>query len=199
MVEGSHVDYHALGKFGSDTSNTLQTYQGAIGGPQAMISLGSLAGASLGTNEAQTFKDYYDQGILDPAQCFLKDSPTGMMSIQFGATVCAANYADGDQSQADGMKVVATFNADPNKGLDADLAKHNKDVTTKTKVDLPHSENLPKTPTEPNVCLANPTPMEQLQMHDHEYGKWETWRPVDPNAPVDIDPSTVEPLGPGNI
>jgi hypothetical protein len=197
MGDGSKVDYHALAKFGSDTSDgTLKDYQQGVGGPTAKISKGSIGGGALGTNEAQTFKDWYDQGILAPMGDFGKDAPKGLMALGFGATVMAANYMDGDLSQAKGMNdVYDMFSQPADQGLDADLAKRNKDVTDKTTVPLPKPEKVPP-PSSPNVCTKDPTPMEQLQIHNNEYGKYETWRPTDPNAPVEVD---VEPLGPGMI
>lgn len=197
MGDGSKVDIHALSKFGSDTTDSLKDYQQGVGGPTGMIMKGQMGGAALGTNESQTFHDYYGQSVADATSKFLSDSPKGIMALGFGAVVEAGNYAEGDTSQANAMAVVNLFNQDPNKGLDGDIAKQNTDVTDKTKVKpLP----APDTPDDVNnnVCrIDKPTPIEQVAQHDSQYGQWETWKPVDPNAQPDVDYS--EPLGPGEI
>lgn len=198
MVDGSKVDIKALSKFGTDTNTSMNDYAKNLGGPTGEIGKGSVAGSALGTNEAQTFNDWYTQCVADGTTKFMGDFPKGMMALGFGAIVQAGNYAQGDVSQAEAMNdVIKMFNLDPSKGLDGDLAQNNKDVTDKATVKpvLP-----PSTPddVDQNVCRADkPTPMEQLDSHNNEYGKWETWRPPDPNAQP--DPIYSEPLGPGMI
>jgi hypothetical protein len=199
MGDGSKVDISALSKFGSDTNDSLQTYQKGLGAPLGMIMKGEVGGSALGTEESQTFNDCYNQYVCDPTTTFsTQDSVKGIMALGFGAIVQAANYTEGDQSQRQAMNgVLDMFTQDPSKGLDADLANNDKDVTGKTKVvQLP----APNTADDVNnnVCRADAqTPMEQLQAHNNKYGKWETWQPPDPNAQP--DPIYSEPLGPGMI
>lgn len=199
MGDGSKVDIKLLSQFGSDTNDSLQTYQKGLGAPLGLIMKGAVGGSALGTEEAQTFNDSYNQRVCDPTTTFTtQDSVKGIMALGFGAVVQAGNYADGDLSQRKAMDdVFDMFTQDPSKGLDADLANNNKDVTDKTKVvQLP----APNTADDVNnnVCRVNDlTPMERLQIHNNEYGKWETWQPPDPNAQP--DPIYSEPLGPGMI
>lgn len=201
MGDGSKVDIKALAKFGKDTNDSMDGHTKELGSATGKIAKGTVAGGALGTNEAQTFNDWYSQCVADGTTKFMADFPKGMMALGFGAIVQAGNYAEGDMSQAKAMdEVIDMFNQAANKGLDGDLAKHNKSLTDKTTVTpLPPPQTSDDTAPPTNVCLPKDklTPMQQLQLHNDQYGKWETWTPPDPNAQP--DPIYSVPLGPGMI
>jgi hypothetical protein len=186
------------GSASASSNSTMSDFSSGLASPTGMVVKGEVAGAALGTNESQTFNDWYSQGVCDPTTQFAGDAPKGITALGFGAVVMAGNYADGDASQATLMNdVMNMFSQDPSKGLDADMATNNQGIADKTKV---KTKQAPDTPDDaPPVCRATGplTPMEQLNNHNNEYGQWETWTPPDPNAPV--DPVDVEPLGPGMI
>lgn len=176
-----------LGGPGGGNSSTLQDFQHGTGDPIGKI--GSARPGMLGSNEAVVFRDYYFNAVNDALSQLMKDAPKGLMALGGGAIVMAANYEDGDVSQANAVdKVYDMFNASPDKpSLDHDLATNTNKVDDKTKVnnqDLLDKE-APPNPVAPPPGQESPLQRAQRQVdqHNKSYGHDEHWHPDPPPAP----------------
>lgn len=202
-ADESKVDIDALVTFGQKMGDVLKSYGNATS--PALSKVGAASVGLVGTNEAQTFRDWYDLAILEAGGKFMQDSTHAVQSFMYSSIVIAANYRKGDVSQAEALDdVMDAF--DPKDGTpsiaseqaqaDADQRKfeHNLPPEDRTpRNGLPAPEFVDPAPTKP----GEQSPFEQVREHNDKYGKDERWRPVDPNAPVEVD-APVE-LGPGMI
>jgi hypothetical protein len=207
MADGTKVQINDLSDFGSKTSG-IDTKSGGsksggpidlmkdLNGTIATVLKGQTAGAWLGTNESQTFHDWYTQAIISSTSQCSQDAPKKLMALGGTATVMAANYAEGDLSQAKAMnEVVDLFNTDPSKGIDGDFNKNGTGNTNPIT-----GKPLPPVTQEPNpVPKDHETPAQkanrQAREHQDKYGKDETW-PKPPDPPK--EPKT-KILAPGPI
>jgi hypothetical protein len=196
MADGTKVQINDLADFGkktagmgvssggsSDTDTTVTKFTKGLGGAVGGIAKGQIAGSGLGTNESQTFNDWYSQAVSPSATQCVQDTPRQLMALGGGAVVMAGNYAEGDISQRKAMdNVLDMFSMDPSKGLDADLDKQGaSDKYHTTTKPLP-----PVTTTQDPVKNGPETPGEraarQATEHHNKYGKDETW-PKPPKEP----------------
>lgn len=195
MTETS-VNKKALADFGTKTlggpgggnGSTLQDFQQGTGDPMGKI--GSARPGMVGSNEAVVFRDWYFHAINDALSQLMKDAPKGLMALGGGAIVMAANYEDGDVSQANAVdKVYDMFNASPDTpSLDHDLATNAKNVDKKTKV---NNQDLLDKEAPPNPVAPPPgqeTPLQkaqdQVKQHQDQYGDDEHWRPPSSDHPT---------------
>jgi hypothetical protein len=204
MADQSDVDIDALAEFGKNVlSQTLKDY--ASGSSAGLSKISGAVPGMIGTNEAQVFMDW-NSSMIEALGLFMKDSPAGFESLGYGAIVEAANYRTGDLSQAQAMDdVIDVFN--PAAGTPS-VASEQADALAQAKARNAHlppdDRTLPNqlpppeksVPVVPNSCVQSPE--EQVRLHDKLYGKDEKWRPIDPNAPV-VDDGSSMPLGPGQI
>lgn len=192
MSDQSKVNIDALAAFGKDVGGMLKDYSDGLN--QGATKIGDAVVGFSGTNEAQVFKDWYYQAVVDSSNKFNQDVVKGLLSMSYGAIVEAANYREGDLSQSQALRdVQAAF--DPKAGTQSvatDIAKSEQDhpqPKANTTDQLP-----PPAPTPDNVCLP-PSPMEQVRIHNDLYGKDERWHPDDPNAKPNVQ--LVDPPPPG--
>jgi hypothetical protein len=200
MADRSKVDIEALASFGMDVGKMLKDYGDGLKDGLSKIG-GAVTGFS-GTNEAQTFSDYYFKAVLPSSNSFSTDVMKGLLAIHFGAIVQAANYREGDLSQAQAMDdVINEFNPAAGKdgvGAAFDKAQQKDPLATASTDNQAADDNWklpPPTNTPDNVCVA-PSPAEQVRLHEKLYGKDERWRPADPNPPQP-QPTLVDPPPPG--
>lgn len=198
MANESRVDIDALATFGLDVVKMLKDYSDGLKGALGKVS-GVVTGFS-GTNEAQTFTDYYFKAVMPSSNSFDIDVMKGLLSMHFGAIVQAANYRNGDLSQAEAMQdVLDEFNPAAGKdGVGAAFATEQKDDPLETASTSNDAENNkwklpPPTKLPDNVP---PSPDEQVRVHQKTYGEDERWHPEDPNPPKPT-PELIDPPPPG--
>ena len=188
------------GDSGSGDSSTMSSLSKGLGTALGKIGKGSVAGSGLQTSTSLSFNAWISKGVAESTQAAFQDLPKKVMALSGGAVVMAANYSDGDASQATAMaraqassEVFDMFSQDPSKGLDHDLENQQNAQKAKTKVDpLPPPDKKPvgkdgkpkETPYERAV-------RQQTYNHDH-YKDDEKWTPV----PVPKPPKT-KILAPG--
>lgn len=189
MADQSKVNIDALTAFagqvagfspGKDAGGMLKDYSTGMQSPASQVG-GAIVGF-LGTNEAKTLQDWYYKECLESLNSFTEDVVKGLESLGSAAIIMAANYREGDLSQAQAMNdVIGAFN--PGKGQqtvdDQIAAAQKKDPPKTTAETLPPPEGdmvctLP-TPGEPL------TPQQQVEQHDNKYGDHEDWYPGNPN------------------
>jgi hypothetical protein len=163
MAEHTKVNVAALANFGTKTAE--QTFKSYASGAGALAA--NRAGETIGrvgTNEARTFQAYY-QGMTEALGYFQRDSGKGFQALGFGAVVMAANYHQGDLSQAKAMDDInAMFEPTPGKPAPE---------TGKTVVGTTPIKKLPP-PTRtlnPSPTYQPPSPQEQVNEHRRLYGK----------------------------
>jgi hypothetical protein len=186
---------------GSSDSSTMSSLSKDLGTHLGEITKGNVAGSGLRTSTSLSFNDWITKGVSDPTTQAFQDLPKRVMALSGGAVVMAANYADGDASQATAMarahassEVFDMFTQDPSKGLDHDLDSQQNAEKQHTKV-VP----LPPPDKEPIVKEGQQPPqtpyqkaLQQEKENQDKYGKDETWTP----APPPKQPKTVI-LAPG--
>lgn len=193
--DSSDVDIDALVTFAGSLVKQLSDFGKGMGAPLSQIG-GAECGMS-GTNEGQTFNAWHG-GMVDALGKCIKDATTGHMALRDGIVTIAANYRNGDIDQSNAMtEVVDAFNpADGTATTASFLAKQEKKHPA-----APHGDGKADKLPDPNPMVCHDeqhlTPYEQVQQHNALYGKHETWHPVDPNAPVEVDAPVA--LGPGEI
>jgi hypothetical protein len=203
MADESKVDIDALVEFSGDVwglspkrtqpGGMAMDFLHGMAGPQAKVN-GAIMGYT-GTNEAQTLQDWYTQACLVSLNKFGNDVSTGFMALGSAVVVMAANYRQGDVSQAEAMNdVMEAFS--PGKG-DRTLAgwlasapRPEQDARAKAQTD-PH---LPPPQQDPlAACPGAPhpgpqTPADQVNEHNAKYANrdhpYEDWYPGNP----DYDP-----------
>jgi hypothetical protein len=201
MADQSKVNIDALAAFGKHLGEMLSDYGQGLG--KGTTNIGNARVGFSGTNEAQVFRDYYLQVVVYSAGQFNQDVAKGMMSMSYGAIVEAANYREGDLSQAQALRdVEAAFNPAPGKqsvatDMAAAAAKQQAEDARLARLRHQTGEDRlppPDSSTPDDVCPA-PSPMEQVRIHNDLYGKDEHWRPQDPNAQPNVQ--LVDPPPPG--
>jgi hypothetical protein len=198
MADHSKVDPDALAEFGKNVlSDTLKNFKS-----DGLNEISGAVTGLVGTNEAQVFMEW-NAGMNEALGLFMKDAQAGFESLGYGAIVEAANYRAGDLSQAKAMDdVLQVFN--PPAGTPS-VASEQAAALAEAKARNAHlppedrslPDRLPPPIKSAPVVPTTKSPMEQVREHDKLYAKDETWRPIDPNAPVPDD-VPVE-LGPGQI
>lgn len=191
MADESKVDIDALVTFGQKMGDVLKTY-GTATGP-ALSKAGAASVGLVGTNEAQTFRDWYDQAILEAAGKFMQDSTHAVQSFMYSSIIMAANYRTGDLSQAAALNdVMGAF--DPKDGTPSIATEQAKADAEQHQLEahLPPEDRTPTNGLPPAEIVDPPatkpgeqSPYEQVREHNDKYGKDEHWRPPDPNAPPD--------------
>lgn len=191
MTDRSEVDIDALVDAGKVTYTQIASdYNAGMRAAQSKI-MSAYPGA-IGTNEAQTCADGYFASIEALSQ-FINESSMGCPSLGFGLIAIAANYREGDLSQAEAMSdVIAAFNPGPGaKTVAGWFAEHGGNAKPAQPV-LGKTFNFPA-PGSPAYVAANepddlpedvyvpPSADEQRRLHDKVYGDDERWRPLDPN------------------
>jgi hypothetical protein len=205
MADHSKVDIDALAAFGKALAFGDHPMAGDFGdGVKKTMSISQAQVGFSGTNEAQVFRDYYYHVVAYSWGQFQQDIYKGLLSMGCGAVVEAANYREGDLSQAQALHdVQAAFN--PARGTQsvasylaaaADKQKA-EDAKVRQLLQKAGEDHLPPPtksapPTDPKPA---PSAMEQVRIHDDRYLKDEHWTPEDPNAP---DPN-VKILAPGPL
>jgi len=203
MADQTSLIIKELADFGGTTSglgagkggkSTMSDVTSGLNGPTGDVGSASFTGMGLCTNESQNFNARYNDEVINAMMSCCKELSQKLQMIGGGAIVMAANYVDGDASQASAMgrargssEVFGMFSADPSKGLDYDIAHPPQgakpDPGTKVKLDAPTDPN-PK--PSPNLCVAE-TPQQtaarQSKQHRDKYHKDETWVPVKPPDP----------------
>jgi hypothetical protein len=207
MSDKTTVDIHAQAAFGQAMLlDVLTHYESGVAAAMSKMSAAEV-GMS-GTNEAQTFGAWYSQELMGACGSFLKDSRQGIESLSNAAIIEAANYRQGDLSQAQALDdVLKAFNpAAGTPSVATDAAKAEAQARQAQVAQAKASARLgargrPDQLTgpdgdgiQPDICVA-PSPERQADIHRSLYGKDERWHPRDPNAPVD-DGSGI-PLVPG--
>jgi hypothetical protein len=150
--------------------------------------IGGAVLGSMGTTEAQMLRDWYYEYCLPQLNGFSPDVLHGFMYLGSAAIVMAANYREGDRSQAENIdKVMKLFHPDAKEKSAAEVLAADAKK---------HPQKDPKATTEPPpgdnqmVCTvpskSGPkSPAEQRQEHDNsDAGKHENWYPGNP----DYDP-----------
>ncbi len=148
---GKKIGGMGLSKGDSGDDSTMSNLSKDLGAHLGKIIKGNVAGAGLQTSTSLSFNAWISKGVSDSVQAAFQDLPKKIMALSGGAVVMAANYTDGDASQATAMarakassEVFDMFSQDPSKGLDHDLDNQQNAEKTKTKVvPLPPPEKDP--------------------------------------------------------
>jgi hypothetical protein len=206
MADESKVDIDALAAFGKALAFGDHPMAGDFSdGNKNTMSISQAEVGFSGTNEAQVFRDYYYHVVAYSWGQFQQDVYKGLLSMGCGAVVEAANYREGDLSQAQALHdVQAAFNpAAGGQSVASMLAaaadkQQAEDAKVRKLLHQSGEDRLPPPtnstpPTDPN---AAPSAMEQVRIHRDRYGKDEHWTPKDPNAP-DPNVQLVDPPPPG--
>ena len=185
MGNQSDVNIDAVATFGTNVLTNILTDYAEGTGAQASKTIAAIVGAC-GTNEAQTFRDWYNQAVCDSlGQHFMADSTAGLQAHGYAAVITASNYRHGDVSQSQQMDAVNdAFN--PQNGqesIQSDMAQNKSapPVTTNTNQLPPAKQN---TTAGPPLCQEE-SPQQQYNEHQQRYGQNEHWHPEDPNQPYD--------------
>lgn len=190
------------GDSGSGDSSTMSSLSKDLGTHLGQIGQGNVAGAGLRTSTSLSFNAWMNKGVSEPTNQAFQDLPKRVMALSGGAVVMAANYADGDASQATAMarahassEVFDMFTQDPSKGLDHDLDQQTTQQQQTKVVPLPPPDKQPvgkqgQPPPETPYQKA----LRQEKENQDKYGKDETWTP----APPPKEPKT-KILAPGPI
>jgi hypothetical protein len=205
MADHSKVNIDALAAFGKALAfgdhGMIQDYGDGLN--KGANKIGNAVVGFSGTNEAQVFRDYYYQVVLYSAGKFNEDVAKGLMSMSYGAIVEAANYREGDLSQAEALHdVEAAFDpapGTPSVATDMAAAAAKKQAEDARMARLRHQtgeDRLPPPSSDtPATTCPLPSPMEQVREHNDLYGKDERWQPKDPNAQPDVQ--IIDPPPPG--
>lgn len=192
MADQSKVNIDALAAFGKDVGDMPKDYTDGLN--KGAMTIGSAVVGFSGTSEAQVFSDWYYKVAVYSANMFNLDVVKGLTSMSFGAIIEAANYREGDLSQARALEdVQAAFSPAP--GAKSVASEFDKAQQAHPQPKANTTDQLPPpSPTPDNVCVA-PSPMQQVKIHNDLYGKDEHWRPKDPNAQPNVQ--LVDPPPPG--
>lgn len=174
------------------SNNTMASLTKGLGSPIGGIANGNVAGSGLGTNEAKTFNDWYSQAVTAPTTQFAQDLPKRLAALGGGAVVMAANYTDGDASQATAMarakaanEVIDMFDQDPSKGIDHDLDNQQNSDKYHTVVKPLPPPTTKDDPQPPGKQSPEERALQQEQEHLDKYAKDETW-PAPPKKPKTV-------------
>jgi hypothetical protein len=202
MADQSKVNIDALAAFGKDVLGMSTDFGSGLS--KGATKIGNAVVGYSGTNEAQVFRDWYFQAVIDASSQFNEDVVKGLLSMSYGAIVEAANYREGDVSQSQALhEVEAAFNPAPGTqsvATDMAAAAAKQQAADAKTARLRHQTGedrlpAPSATSDDNVCLA-PSPSEQVRIHNKLYGNDEHWRPPDPDADKH-DVQTVDPPPPG--
>lgn len=180
MTSHSDVNIDALANFGKDLSSMLEHYGDGAGGPFSKI--GSVMPGMSGTSEAQTFSDWYAEGLLEPLNYFMQDSLRGLVALSYGAIIAAANYREADLSQAQAIAaVVKAFHPDPGK---PSVTSPSGTTGKNTPPQVDTNGQLPSSSTNPWTCNSGTLSVDgQVAAHNQLYGPNEHWTPAPPPPP----------------
>lgn len=182
MGNQSDVNIDAVAKFGTNVDlNIIPDF--ALGTMAQFSKVGAALVGATGTNEAQTFRDWYMRGICEPlGEHYLTDARDGLQAHADVAIIIAANYRHGDISQGQEMDAVNNaFNpTDGQESIRSDQAQNpdSQPVTT-------DKDQLPKGKKAPAGPPPKDSPQQQVNEHNQKYGQNEHWQPEDPNQPYD--------------
>src|SRR6266496_776595 len=101
MGDSSHVDIDALADFGKSFMDMLKDKDQSTKMTDAFKKMAKAKPGMSGTNEAQTFADWYSEAVYPSLTGFSEDCSKGVPCLMNGIIVQAANYRHGDISQAE--------------------------------------------------------------------------------------------------